>query len=180
MYRSSYGFPGGLAGKESIHNMGDLGSIPGLGRSPREGKGYPLQYSGLENSMDCSPWGRKESDTTERLSHLTHNASYSVTFLFLPVFCLSSPTAPTSLPPLPHFSSPHSPLLLPSPGSVSACPPHSTPTERSKGALPRRTLSHEGAVPAPAEDRAWDRRSRGVTGQGQCPPPGGSGALLRR
>ena len=42
--------------------------IPGLGRSPGEGKGYPLQYSGLENSMDCSPWGCKESDMTERLS----------------------------------------------------------------------------------------------------------------
>ena len=41
--------------------------IPGLGRSPGEGKGHPLQYSGLENSMG-SPWGRKESDTTERLS----------------------------------------------------------------------------------------------------------------
>ena len=49
--------------------MGDLGSIPGLRRSPGEGKGYPLQYSGLENSMDLySPWGHKESDTTERLS----------------------------------------------------------------------------------------------------------------
>ena len=45
-----------------------LGSIPGLRRPPREGKGYPLQYSGLENSMDCSPWGRKEWDMTERLS----------------------------------------------------------------------------------------------------------------
>ena len=42
--------------------------IPGLGRSPGKGKGYPLQYSGLENSMDCSPWGRQESDTTERRS----------------------------------------------------------------------------------------------------------------
>ena len=40
-------------GKESACNAGDLGSIPGLGRSPGEGKGYPLQYSGLENSMDC-------------------------------------------------------------------------------------------------------------------------------
>ena len=46
------GFPGGLAGKESACNVGDLGSIPGLGRSPGEGKGYLLQYSGLENSMD--------------------------------------------------------------------------------------------------------------------------------
>ena len=46
------GFPCGSAGKESTHNVGDLGSIPGLGRSPGEGKGYPLQYSGLENSID--------------------------------------------------------------------------------------------------------------------------------
>ena len=44
------GFPGGLAGKQSTSNTGDLGSISGLGRSPGEGKGYPLQYSGLENS----------------------------------------------------------------------------------------------------------------------------------
>ena len=51
--------------------MGDLGSVPGLARSPGEGKGYPLQCSGLENSMD-SPWGHKESDTTERISlHFT-------------------------------------------------------------------------------------------------------------
>ena len=47
------GFTGGSAGKESACNVGDLGSISGLGRSPGEGKGYPLQYSGLENSMDC-------------------------------------------------------------------------------------------------------------------------------
>ena len=46
-------FPHGSAGKESTYNAGDLGSIPGLGRSPEEGNGYPLQYSGLENSMDC-------------------------------------------------------------------------------------------------------------------------------
>ena len=45
-------FPGGSAGKESACKAGDLGFIPGLGRSPGEGKGYPLQYSGLENSMD--------------------------------------------------------------------------------------------------------------------------------
>ena len=61
------GFPGGSAGKESAHNEGDLGLIPGLGRSPGEWNTYPFQYSGLENSMDCivSPWGRKESDMTE-------------------------------------------------------------------------------------------------------------------
>ena len=46
-------FPGGSGGKTSAYNAGDLDSIPGLGRSPGEGKGYPLQYSGLEVSMDC-------------------------------------------------------------------------------------------------------------------------------
>ena len=46
-------FPCGSAAKESTCNAGDLGSILGLGRYPGEGKGYPLQYSGLENSMDC-------------------------------------------------------------------------------------------------------------------------------
>ena len=45
-------FPGGSEGKESIYNAGDLGSIPGLGRSPGEGNGNPVQYCGLENSMD--------------------------------------------------------------------------------------------------------------------------------
>ena len=49
----SNGFPGGSAGKESVFNAGDLGSIPGLGRSPGEGTGCLLQYSGLENSVDC-------------------------------------------------------------------------------------------------------------------------------
>ena len=57
------GFPGGSAGKESACNAGDLGSIPGLGRSPGEGKGYPLQYSGLENSMDCIVHGVAKSRT---------------------------------------------------------------------------------------------------------------------
>ena len=46
------GFPCGSSGKESTCNVGDLGLIPGLGRSTGEGKGYPLQYSDLENSMD--------------------------------------------------------------------------------------------------------------------------------
>ena len=64
------GFPGGSAGKESSCNAGDLCSNPGLGRSPGEGQGYPLQYSGLENSTDYRPWGRKESDTTERLTQM--------------------------------------------------------------------------------------------------------------
>ena len=47
------GFPCGSAGKESTRNVGDLGSVPGSGRSPGEGKGYLRQYSGLENSVDC-------------------------------------------------------------------------------------------------------------------------------
>ena len=57
------GFPCGSAGKESACNVGDLGSIPALGRSPGEGKGYPLQYSGLENSMDCIVHGVTKSQT---------------------------------------------------------------------------------------------------------------------
>ena len=61
------GFPGGSAGKESTCNAGDLGSVPGLGRSPGEGNDYPLQYSGLENSKDCISMGL-QSDTTELLS----------------------------------------------------------------------------------------------------------------
>ena len=55
--------PCGSAGKESACNAGDLGSIPGLGRCPGEGKGYPLQYSGLENSMDCIVLGVAKSWT---------------------------------------------------------------------------------------------------------------------
>ena len=66
-------FPGGSDNKASACNAGDLGSIPGLGRSPGKGNGNPLQYSCLENPMDqgalggYSPWGCKESDTTEQL-----------------------------------------------------------------------------------------------------------------
>ena len=66
-------FPGGSDGKASVYNVGDLGSIPGLRRSPGEGNGNLLQYFFLENPMDRGawcPWGRKESDTTERLKWL--------------------------------------------------------------------------------------------------------------
>ena len=59
------GFPGGSAGKESAGNVGDLGSIPGLGKSPGEGKGYPLQYSGLENPMDGGAWWATVHGVTE-------------------------------------------------------------------------------------------------------------------
>ena len=63
--REVLGFPCGSPGKQSTHNAGDLGLVLGLGRSPGEGKGYPVQYSSLENSMDYSPWGLKELDTTD-------------------------------------------------------------------------------------------------------------------
>ena len=53
------GLPFSSAGKESVCNARDPGVIPGLDRSPREGKDYTLQYSGLENSMDYSPWGHR-------------------------------------------------------------------------------------------------------------------------
>ena len=63
------GFPGSSASKESACNVGDLGLIPGLGRSPGQGNGYPLQCSGLESFMDCIVHGvAKESDMTEQFS----------------------------------------------------------------------------------------------------------------
>ena len=72
------GFPGGSDDKESACNARDLGSIPGWGRSPGEGNGYPLQCSCLENPMDrgawrrYSLWGHEESDTTEPLTLSLH------------------------------------------------------------------------------------------------------------
>ena len=65
------GFPGGSDGKESAHSAGDLGLIPGLGRSPAEGNGYPLQYSDLENSMDCLVHGVAKSQTRPSDFHFT-------------------------------------------------------------------------------------------------------------
>ena len=66
------GFPDGSAGKESACNVGDLGSILGLGRSPGEGKGYPLQYSDVENSTDYTVIG------LQRVGH--EQLSLKVTF----------------------------------------------------------------------------------------------------
>ena len=74
---NSMGIPGGLDGKGSACSVGDLGSIPGLGRSPGEGHGNPLQYSCLENPhgqrslAGYSPWDHKELDMTEQLSTST-------------------------------------------------------------------------------------------------------------
>ena len=65
------GFPGGSAGKEFACNAGDLGLIPGLGRSPGEGKGYIPQNSGLENSMDCIVHGVARSRTRLSDFHFT-------------------------------------------------------------------------------------------------------------
>ena len=72
------GFSGGLNGKESACNVGNLGLIAGLGRSPGGGYGNPLQCSCLENPhgwrslAGYSPWGHKESDVTEQLSTTQH------------------------------------------------------------------------------------------------------------
>ena len=72
MFNSTYGallgFPGGSVGKETTCSVGDLGLIPGLGRSPGGGHGNPVQCSSLENPMDRGAWHHKELDTTERVS----------------------------------------------------------------------------------------------------------------
>ena len=70
------GFPGGSAGKESTCNGGDLDSIPGLGRPAGEGKDYPLQESGLENSMDSIVHGEVKSRT--RLSDFRFHCPYAM------------------------------------------------------------------------------------------------------
>ena len=81
------GFPGGSDSKESACNMGDLGLIPGLGRSPGEGHGNPLQYSCLENPhgqrslVGHSPWGPKELDTAERQSTAAHRSVVTILML---------------------------------------------------------------------------------------------------
>ena len=76
-FACSLDFPCGSDGKASAYNAGDPRSIPGLGRSPGEGKGYPLQYSSLENSMDCIVRGVAKSRT--RLSK--YHFHYSVIFI---------------------------------------------------------------------------------------------------
>ena len=66
------GFPGGSAGKQSVCNAGDLGLIPGLGRSPGEGNGNPLQYTCLENPMDRGTWRATVHGVTKETRLSTH------------------------------------------------------------------------------------------------------------
>ena len=84
-----WGQGSGSAGKESASNAGDLGSIPGLGRSPGEGNGYPLQYSDLENSMDCIVHGVTKSQT--RLSDF-HRDLVGALFSWMSSFFISLPS----------------------------------------------------------------------------------------
>ena len=70
------GFLGDSAGQEYTCNAGDLGLICGLGRSPGEGKGFSLQYSGLENSMDCIVYGITKSQTQRSNFHNIHICTY--------------------------------------------------------------------------------------------------------
>ena len=95
------GFPGGSVRKESICSAGDLGSIPGLGRSPGEGHGNPLQYSCLDNPHEprslvgCSPGGRKGLDMTKQLSTM-HNTY----IICVCVLCLVPQACPTLCDPM--------------------------------------------------------------------------------
>ena len=91
----AFGFPGGSDGKESTCNAGDLGSIPGLGRSPGGGHGNPLQYSCLENPMDREAWGRGLCSYSPRgrrvrydwaTKHSTASLGYSWQWLMAPCF----------------------------------------------------------------------------------------------
>jgi len=86
--------------------VGELGLIAGLGRSPGEWKGYPLQYSGLENSRDCIVMGLQELDTTERLS-LSLNYGYvsiaSFPRLSLSGFRTLKSTSTSPIPPFPNI-----------------------------------------------------------------------------
>ena len=91
------GFPCGSVGKESAHSAGDLGFIPGLRRSPGKGKGYPLQYSVLENPTDCIVHGAAESRTWPSDFHFTS--------LHMPSCCSLHPSHP----------------LLPSPWGPQVC-----------------------------------------------------------
>ena len=95
---TNWGFLGGSDGKESACVAGNPGSIPGSGRYPGEGKGYPSflpgQFHGLRSEVDYSPWGRKESNTTEQLTlaftnQLWPNPSFHFIWIWLSVPLIS-------------------------------------------------------------------------------------------
>ena len=90
--RAGHNLAAGSAGKESACNVGDLDLIHGLGRSSGKGKGDPLQYSGLENSRDYSPWDCKESYRAEGLS-LAPNSEISSSVI---LFSAQGPAVPKS------------------------------------------------------------------------------------
>ena len=112
------GFPGGSEGKESACNVEDLGSVHGLGRSPGEGNGYPVLYSGLENPMDYTVHGVTELDITEQLSLFTSQTG-------LPAWTLPfSVAAQSFLLPAPPFRAAWAPCPLAAPqGTSSRHPP---------------------------------------------------------
>ena len=93
---SLWGFPCSSAGKESACSVGDLGAIPGLGRYPGEGKGYPLQYSGLENSMDCIVHGVAKNRT--QLSDFHALVAQSCLTLWGPMDCSPRLLCPCDFP----------------------------------------------------------------------------------
>ena len=86
------GFPGGSDGKESACNSGDLGSIPGLRRTPGEGNGYPLQYSCLENPMDREAWWAIVHGVTKSQIQLSnqHKSIFLKIILFIYFGCAHS------------------------------------------------------------------------------------------
>ena len=89
------GFPCGSAGKESTCIVGDLGLIPGLGRSPGEGKGYPLQYFGMENSMDSIVHAKSRT----QLSNVHFHLHFVCIFCGFPLCSsLFSRISPSSIP----------------------------------------------------------------------------------
>ena len=88
------GFPCGSAGKEFAHSVGDLGSTSGLGRCSGEGKGYPLQYSGLEKFMDFIVLGVAESPTQLSDFHVPLSVMVTVPILLLAVECSHLAPAP--------------------------------------------------------------------------------------
>ena len=99
-------FPDSSVGKESTCNVGDLGSIPGLGRTPGEGKGYPLQYSGLENSTD-------ESMGSQRVATKTQLSDFHFTSLHAPPLHMGRAAPAEAGPPAAQDLNSHLNSLLP-------------------------------------------------------------------